>query len=236
MPENVGAAMNYNFVFEQSAGRYFKWASHDDICAPYFLERCVEVLDREESVVIAYPRSLLIDRNGNEVGKYSDHLHLRALDPSRRFRMFFDNPGLCHPVFGVIRADTLRKTPLIGSYPRSDRNLIGELALHGQLYEVPEELFYRRMHAKMSTAANKTEAELSVWFAPSNRYRRVFPKWRRLVEYVRAIIRVPLSPVERLLCFLQLARFLIVPEKWKGLLKELCQIRRTLPVNSSKVS
>src|SRR5690606_9537106 len=31
---NVGAPENFNIVFRHSRGRYFKWASSNDLCAP----------------------------------------------------------------------------------------------------------------------------------------------------------------------------------------------------------
>ena len=45
--ENLGAIPNFNRVFELSRGQYFKWASHDDLCEPTCLERCVEVLEHQ---------------------------------------------------------------------------------------------------------------------------------------------------------------------------------------------
>ena len=42
---NVGAAANYNFVFARSRGTFFKWAAHDDLTAPTFVERCVGAFD-----------------------------------------------------------------------------------------------------------------------------------------------------------------------------------------------
>jgi len=33
-PLNIGLAPNHNFVFRQSRGELFKWASHDDLYAP----------------------------------------------------------------------------------------------------------------------------------------------------------------------------------------------------------
>ena len=50
--ENLGAAWNYNRVFELSYGEYFKWAAHDDYCAPSFFERCVEALDRDRNIIL----------------------------------------------------------------------------------------------------------------------------------------------------------------------------------------
>ena len=49
-------------------------------------------------------------------------------------------------VFGVIRADVLRQTRLIGAYSSSDRILNAELALYGPFYEIPEVLFFKRNH------------------------------------------------------------------------------------------
>ena len=30
LEENIGAALNFNRVFERSSGKYFMWAAHDD--------------------------------------------------------------------------------------------------------------------------------------------------------------------------------------------------------------
>ena len=51
--ENIGASANYNRAFELGRGEYFKWAAHDDLLAPTYLERCVEVLDANPDVVLA---------------------------------------------------------------------------------------------------------------------------------------------------------------------------------------
>jgi glycosyltransferase involved in cell wall biosynthesis len=43
--KNIGAGPNHDEVFRLSAGRYFKWACHDDILATEFIVECVRVLD-----------------------------------------------------------------------------------------------------------------------------------------------------------------------------------------------
>ncbi len=200
--ENLGAAKNFNHVFELSRGEYFKWAAHDDICAPEFLERCARVLDDEQSVVLCYPKTTFIDAQGKIQDHYADNLNLRSPKPSERFQKFFNNPGWCHPVFGLIRSNVLQKTPLIGNYPRSDRNLLGELALRGEFCELAEYLFHRRIHPQISTETHKSEAELAVWFDPTKRGKMVFSRWRRLSEYFRAIKRAPLSRSEQIRCYI----------------------------------
>ena len=49
--ENIGAARNFNRVFRFADSKYFKWAAADDVCAPRFLERALEVLEGDGSVV-----------------------------------------------------------------------------------------------------------------------------------------------------------------------------------------
>jgi glycosyltransferase involved in cell wall biosynthesis len=226
---NLGAARNYNRVFELSSGEYFKWAAHDDVCAPEFLERCVEVLDREPGVSVCYPMTKLIDECGQVRGTYADGLNLCSPKPHERFREFFETQGLCHAVFGVIRASTLEATRLIGNYPASDRVLLGELALRGQFCELPEYLFYRRIHPQISTTANVTDSEIAVWFDPRKRDKIVLPRWRRFFEYLNAIKRVPLSWHERVSCYVQLGRFVLLPERWRNMGQELLRASRLIP-------
>jgi glycosyltransferase involved in cell wall biosynthesis len=219
--KNLGAAKNFNCLFELSRGEYFKWAAHDDICAPTFIERCARLLDYEQAVVLCYPKTTFIDAQGEIQGYYADNLNLRSPKPHQRFAQFFDNPGWCHPIFGLIRSSALKRTPLIGNYPRSDRNLLGELALLGEFCEVADHLFYRRIHPKISTEVNACEAELAVWFDPAKKGKLVFSRWRRLLEYFRAIKRAPLSRSEQIRCYMQVGRFVLFPQRWAGLGNDL---------------
>lgn len=220
-PTNRGAAWNFNRVFRLASGDYFKWAAHDDRCAPQFLEKCLAVLQREPEAVVAYPRTSFIDGEGRITGTLEDTLHLDEPEPHQRFRSFLQRPGWCHPVFGLIRSEVLSNTSLIGNFPRSDRNLIGELALYGHIFEVPEYSFQRRIHPLISTRVNRTERELAVWYDPLKRGHAVFPRWRRFYEYIRAIRRGAPTVRQRALCYLYLARYLFVPTRWIGLLDDL---------------
>jgi len=231
---NLGAAINYNRCFELSSGTYFKWCAHDDVCAPSYLERCVAVLDRHPEVVLAYPRTVIIDEFGREVSEYADNIDLRSERPAERLRaLLARGPLECNAVFGLIRSDVLRRTPLIGRYAASDENLLGELALRGQIWQVPEPLFFRRDHPQTSLRANASLKERERWFDPSWRGRIYLPCWRWLIEYVRSSRRVPLRAGERLRVYAVLLGWayrrkrslignlvlLVVPREWiEGLL------------------
>ncbi len=222
--ENRGAAWNYNHVFALARGDYFKWAAHDDLCAPEFLEQCVKVLDSEPAVVVAYPRTTLIDENGKVEGIYVDDLHLRLPEPHQRLHHFFNHQGLCHPVFGLIRSSVLKQTALIGNFPMSDRNLLGELSLFGEFFEISEYLFLRRIHPEISTYVNATPAQVAAWFDPKKKDKLVLARWRRLLAYLTAIWRAPLRWSQRLVCFFEVAHFALVPKKWGGLGEDSLEI------------
>src|SRR5579871_3942080 len=51
--QNRGCAWNWNRVFALARGEIFKWAAHDDVCAPRLVERCLEALDRCPEAVLS---------------------------------------------------------------------------------------------------------------------------------------------------------------------------------------
>ena len=212
--QNYGAAWNYNRLVQLSVGKYFKWASHDDLCAPEYLERCLEVLESQPSVVLCYANTTFIDEQGNFLENYTEDFHLDSPKPHQRYQKYhrrFLAKYKCNPVFGVIRSSALRMTKLIGTYEGSDIILLAELALLGEFYEIPEYLFFRRDHPKMSLRANPTAEELAIWFDPANRGKLQLPMWRLLWEHFLAIYRTKLSWDEKFYCYLHLRIFL----KWK---------------------
>ena len=203
--ENRGAAWNYNRVFELSKGKYFKWAAHDDYLAPNFLERCVRILDKDSSAILAYPRTVIVDHNGKTIENWLDDFDLRSPTPSRRYKQYHQRllqRPWCIPVFGLIRRNILASTRLIGNYLESDRVLLAELVLRGAFVELPEHLFFRRFHEKMSVRAPKTIEENVAWWDPENRGKIVLPKLRLLAAYTSAITSAPINRVEKEKCFI----------------------------------
>lgn len=208
--QNLGASWNHNRVFELSTSEYFKWAAHDDICKPTYLEQCVEVLDRDPSIVLCYARTTLINQNSEVVSYYPDNLNLDSPKPRERYKKFHDRfryGSLCSPQYGVIRAGVLRMTPLQGNYPSADEVLLGELSLRGRFHEIPERLFLRRDHPQRSTRAHATLSQLAVWFDPANQDRILLTRWRRLFEYLASISRVELSWYTKAHCYVEVGKW-----------------------------
>jgi hypothetical protein len=144
---------------------------------------------------------MLIDEHGVAIRPYRDGLDLRSPRAYRRVARFARNWSLCNAVFGVIRTDALRTTGRIRPYPSSDVVLLAELAAMGPFHEVPERLFFRRIHEASSRQGRTTNlAAVASWFDPKrpagSTPRRI--QLTRKVAGTIAAIPAPLS--QRLSC------------------------------------
>ena len=211
--ENQGAAWNFNQVFALSSGAYFKWFAHDDVLAPSYLERCVELLDSSDpSVVLVYPQRIVMTNDG------------RVLGPDKRVHWFESAPpyggvgffrSLYIPdrripalAFGLTRSDALRKTGLIGAFNLADLVLATELRLIGEFAYVPEPLFFNRGHDETSEfkKARRTAQGEAAWYDPKSRQRMVAPELRILIERMRAVLHAQV-PMRRKLVHLSSVLF-----------------------------
>jgi glycosyltransferase involved in cell wall biosynthesis len=204
---NQGASRNFRFVFEMARGEYFKWAAYDDVCLPGFLRSCVEALDRAPSaVVVVVPRARIIDQIGQakEMPVPPECSDIRTSRPHQRLAEVLRTVSWAPSQYGLIRVEALRKTRLIEPFFASDRVLVAELALLGEIWETPRTLLELRFHPQISTLSQKRPADLLSWFDPSQPKRKRFlPPFTRIgVEYVRSIGRIELPFTERLLCYL----------------------------------
>ena len=74
---------------------------------------------------------------------------------------------------------------------------------------VPDILFQRREHAEASIHKFEDEQERLAWFNPGLKGRQSYPTWRRGQEYLRAIHKTALPPMEKLYCYALLPRWLL---------------------------
>ncbi|NLG96520.1 MAG: glycosyltransferase [Chloroflexi bacterium] len=207
--ENIGAAANFNKLFQLSRGEYFKWAAADDVISPTFIEKCMEKLESDRSIILAYSKVNRIDSSGEVDGVYDYPMRVDAADPHTRFSDLILVNHFCVAIFGVIRREVLEQTPLIGKYVGSDRVLLAELGLRGRLYEIPEYLFHRRDHPQASGRMFKMYKRLA-WFDPAKEKNLNLVYWKIGSEYLRSVHRVDLPWKERLECYRAVIRWFIM--------------------------
>ena len=197
-PTNLGAAWNFNRVLELSEGDYFKWAGHDDLLLPDYLEACLSALTTApRDNILCYTKSYLIDESGVDRREYEDRMHLQDESPSERLGHFFRNSRLVNFIFGLWSTDALKATRGLGSYASADIVLIAELAMAGRFTEVPDRLFLRRRHEEASWMGTGKYEGFADWFDTSRRHVIVFPTWRITKELLKAVQLADVSPEER---------------------------------------
>jgi hypothetical protein len=183
---NLGGPANYARVVELARGELFKWAAYDDICLPPLVGACVAALDAAgERAVLAYPRTVLIDAADRVIGPYVDGLDLRDSRPARRVATVARNINLCHAHFGVFRLAALRRTGLIRPFPSSDYTLVAEVARLGEIHEVDQPLFLRRIHPA-STRQGTAPAGAVAWLGAAGRG-TLSSRTRILIETTRVL-------------------------------------------------
>jgi glycosyltransferase involved in cell wall biosynthesis len=206
---NRGAMTNYDRVLELSSGEYFKWAAHDDVVADTFLEKAVSVLDKDPTVVLCLSKVKFIDEHGAILDQYNRRSRGLSIRAHERFCDLVISTHIVTELFGLTRASVLKRMPLQGRYVGSDRVLLGQLALMGQFYEIPEYLFFHREHSQTASNVHRDPRSYDVWYAPERANKRIrFPNWNLLRHHLRSIRNAPLSRRERGLCYLGMVRWL----------------------------
>lgn len=206
---NIGGANNGNRTFLLAEGKYFRWAAHDDLCAPQLLEKCVAVLDQKPEIVLCYTQTINIDQKGQALGLTSLN-RATSSKPYQRFRDLAFRNDYCEPSYGLMRSAILRETRLEQDFTGSDRVLLCEVAFYGRFHEIPEALFYKRHHAKNTYLDWRARM---AWFNPEWKGKITFPNWLQFLNYLTAIRQGPLTPLEKLYCYLIMGEWLIVHGK-----------------------
>lgn len=218
---NVGANRNYNRTFALSTGELFKWAAHDDTVEPTYLARCVEVLDRDPSVVLVHSETDYIGADGRPLlplargfvgtdgyierlvmdgaaadGLASERVNVRFGTVVNRMTAFYD-------IFGVGRRSAFEQTLLLRQYYGTDKVFLAEMAVQGRIERVPEVLFHRRCHDKTSSRMADL-GRLASWSDPDGGGFDYFPLLM-MAGYADAVRASALPRPDKIRCLATLA-------------------------------
>ncbi len=201
---NIGASPNHNRVFELSRGKYFAWMAHDVEQLPGMLSRCVREMNlNSPPVVLAYPRCEQIDESGRPIDDYTPTIAIHDPRPHRRMGEVIRQISYVTQHYGLFLSDALRRTRLNGSYPSSDYVLTAEMAMLGELREIPEVLVRRHLELDHGTRSLMHDKQaLVAWLDTKMKNRRMLLRVedRLALEYMRGAFSLPLRPIDKLTC------------------------------------
>jgi glycosyltransferase involved in cell wall biosynthesis len=207
-PVNIGASRNFNHTVECSSGKYFKWLAHDDLISADFLEKTVVVMDQDEEVVLCSTHTMVVDEFGKHIDKFDIKMETDSHIEWQRYHDLLLVWHNCLDIFGLIRSDTLKRTPLIGNYSSGDSVLLARLGLMGRFYKIPEYLLINRWHKLQSNKVySLNHHEYTRWFDPSKQGKIIFPQWEILKELYKMIRETTPRISARVMCYPSLVRW-----------------------------
>jgi len=124
--ENKGGYWNFNFVLKKAKTKYFVWAAVDDIWSQNFLEKNIDVLEKNENVVgsigelsafnrIKDPLTHKIKIKVLENTKKFQYVHPAYGDVEKKIK-FYLNYSMGGMVYCVYRTDKLQKADTFERY------------------------------------------------------------------------------------------------------------------------
>jgi glycosyltransferase involved in cell wall biosynthesis len=177
-PNRLGMIDNWRRAFDLAIedtpdAEYFAWASDHDIWHPRWLATLMAELDAHPEAVLAYPRNRRIGPDGVMNDKRPWEFATDGLDDLRvRFKRTMRHMSAGNMIYGLGRADAIRRAGVFRHVLVPDRLLLMELALEGQFRQVPDILWFRRWYGRIFSLQRQRRA-----FFPNGRPFYAFVPW-----------------------------------------------------------
>ena len=149
--KNMGALWNFNFVLKQSNKEYFIWVSSDDKLHPEFLEKNIDILEKNKNVVCSIGDVIYSDvvnyefKSNNETKKTFRQRYVKSTygtyeSKVRTYLKFFQ----ASMMYGLYRRDKLQKSITINKiFLAFDLSIILNVLKYGDFHVIDENLLHR---------------------------------------------------------------------------------------------
>ncbi|MCL2849812.1 MAG: glycosyltransferase family 2 protein [Micrococcales bacterium] len=180
---NIGGAHNSNVLLAAASGELFKWAYHDDVCAPGLVSALVAALDDDPGAVGAFPWVRRLDDEGTDCGPYDPQLYVDLVGPAPERVALVLKHMLWPTQFAMFRTDVVRAAGGTCVSTSGEYVLPAALAVRGRLRLVEPAVQFIREHPERAGGERRSEA---VWVDP-NRPHVVFPYARKIPLVYQAV-------------------------------------------------
>ena len=202
--ENLGVAKNFQRCLDAASSDYFMFASGHDLWSQHVLRDAVQVLDQDESVSVAAPIAHYIDHSGQPVLNHgaaivdTRHMHHVA-------RFMCVCWGSMNPIYGLIRAQVLRKFGPVPAHVGSDLVMLMWLSAYGSIAPVMGSQWFRREFRAGETYQQRQTRYLSKSIGFSRTvFGKAMPLFSLLVGLFKVVVRSPIDRLSKLLFLIAL--------------------------------
>ena len=182
---NMGPARNTYKAVDLCSGRFIMPAADHDMYHPSFISRLLELLQQDESVLLAYPRSLYIDEYDNPIELLPDVIDTRGLNACQRFSKIIWEFAWGNMIYGLYRTPVFKEVCQVHPTIGPDHVIAAQLSLLGSIAQINEQLFFRRRNRQVENIQECTNRQLH-WFVKSNND-DLIPWTRMAYEHLKVI-------------------------------------------------
>ncbi len=183
----VTSFANFNDCFLKSRGKYFCWLGDDDVWEPDFLLRCVEALEKDDSVILAAPWFHYHYEDCSKI-VLNDWPNVIRLSIYDRTRYIVQNLEVGAPIMGLIRSAALRRTKLFQELYGPEQLLLIELSLYGSFKIVPKVL-YHKFYEQANLGYQSTPSRKTGYYWKPSRFGLMGDAFTNMILYLTTLAR-----------------------------------------------
>lgn len=178
--ENLGEIGNHQRVLDLAETDYFMFARGHELLPPNLLSDCIEVLEQDKEVVLAYAKTVWIDEDGIRISdRHLPCFDTRGCDVGARCALAFW--GKYEAFYGVTRTATMKSIKALEPIVATDLIMLFEMSLRGTFATINAGERYRRYYYNDESYADRIK-----------RYQRSLYTELGFMDKYFPFIRVPL--------------------------------------------
>jgi glycosyltransferase involved in cell wall biosynthesis len=185
--ENKGSMFNFRYVLEQTNTPFFMWCGGHDKWEPLFAGELLSEFKKED-IILSYPKSRLINMNG-ELGRvYKDDYTTTNIDkPVDRYLYLLRSIKIGNLFYGIWSTKALKSCNFDIKTIAGDNIILEQAAIEGKFKQCNKILFLRRENRKPGNHSDKIKRQFS------GSYGKKQNEFLSAMAYILASIKVPLS-------------------------------------------
>ena len=179
--KKIGALQNWNSIIQYVRGEYFAYVGGHDLLSNDFLAKTTAILDRYNTVVLAYAPTIMMDSKGMFLDDNIGLLDTSNSSLIQRFNQVLWSNSEAQ--YGLIRTDIIKRTRLQKEIIGSGAVWLSEISIFGEFRVCNEIVRYRRTNREPQTKEEQLTRYHTTLF--SKKRIRLLPHWRIPIQYLR---------------------------------------------------
>lgn len=171
---NLGEIGNHQRVLDLAETDYFMFARGHEVLPANLLADCVDILEKDKDVVLAFAKTVWIDENGERIeGRHLPSFDTRGCDVVARCALAFW--GKYEAFYGVTKTTTMRSIKALEPIVATDLIMLFEMSIRGSFASINAGERYRRYYYSDESYAERIKRYQRTLYTELSIADRYFP-------------------------------------------------------------